>query len=86
MRTRSLSSAEPPVLKEIVEEAKQTTDPEICNKIVTYPCWFNECIYRIAEKTKNIELCEKIKRGEEGSINYYETCYYTISSELLPEH
>jgi len=79
-------SVEVPVLKEIVKEATHTNNPEICSKIVGHPCWFNECIQRVAVKTGDVKLCEKIKKEEKCSENYYEICYYLISPGLPPEH
>jgi len=79
-------SAEVPVLREIIEEAKQANDPKICDRITDHPCWFNECIYRLADESKDIKLCERIRKEEKCTINYFETCYYTISPEFPPEN
>jgi hypothetical protein len=69
----------------IIEEAIKTNDAKNCSKI-TKPCWFNDCVYRVAVNMEDVQLCEMIKKEEKCSINYYESCYQEISPELVPEH
>jgi len=74
-----------PLYISILARAIEADESKICDGIDNL-CWFNECIYKVAAKIKDINLCERIKKEEKCYIDHYEICYYTISPELPPEH
>jgi len=55
--------------------AAETESPEICSQVGSSRDWeFSLCIYGVAIKTGNIELCKKIDKDAPFSYSYYAGC------------